>query len=148
MNGSSDAVAIAMERFEIPAGYENFLFCLPGFYVAKSDGSISVKETMSIVYNSFVSGLVASRGEEKKAFDAFAKNKLLQFQGKSNLDDLGVVVNAINERLAAYPESESQKIRADIRKTCEKVAQTSGPLFREKVLPEEHAMLERIFSKI
>jgi hypothetical protein len=148
VNDSGNPVAVAMDRFEVPAGYENFLFCLPGFYVAKSDGSISVKETLSLIVNTVTLGLVTNRGEEKKTFDAFAKAKLLQFQGKQNLEDLGIVVAAINARLAEYPESEAQRIRAGIRTTCEKIANASGPLFKEKILPEEQAMLEKIFSAI
>ena len=145
---SVDAVTAAMERFEVPAGYATFLFCLPPFYVAKADGSISIKEAMSIGWNSVMSGLVPPSGPEKRAFDAFLKDKLLQFQGKRNLDDFDVLGDAINAKLSEYPAAEAERIRNTIRDTCVKVAKASGPLFREKVLPEERHMLDKIFAAI
>ena len=96
-----------MERFEVPAEHETFLFCLPAFYVAKSDGKISVKEAMSIAWNSLMLGLVKPRGEEKKAFDAFFKDKLFQFQGKRNLEDYDLLAEARGiaaEQLHLAPE--------------------------------------------
>ena len=145
---SADAVTAAMERFEVPAGYPTFLFCLPPFYVAKADGSVSIKEAISIGWNSVMSGLIAPSGPEKKAFDAFFKDKLLQFQGKRNLDDFDVLGDAINAKLSEYPAAEAERIRKTIRDTCVKVAKASGPLFREKVLPEERHMLDKIFAAI
>jgi len=145
---SDEVVRAAMERFEVPAEHETFLFCLPAFYVAKSDGKISLKEAMSIIWNSVMLGLVKPRGEEKKAFDAFVKDKLFQFQGKRNLEDYDVLAEAINAKLREYPAEAAAGIRQSIRETCIKVAEASGPMFRDKVLPEERHMLDKIFAAL
>ena len=144
----NDPIAEAMEKYEIPSGHPNFLFSLPPFYVAKSDGKVSIKEAMSIVWNCLLLGLVDRQGEEKKAFDTFVMNKLHQFQGKANLDDFDIVANAINARLEQHPADEAEKIREKIGTACQKVAEASGPLFRDKVLPDERQMLEKIRAKI
>lgn len=144
----NDPVKQALDRFEVPSEYVDFLFLLPPLYVAKADGKISIKETLSIVYNSLALGLVTSQGEEKKAFQTFLQNKVLQFQGKSNLEDLDIVAAAINARLEQFPSDKAQKVRKIIYETCIKVAKASGPLFREKVSPEEREMLDEIFQKI
>jgi len=145
---SDDVIQAAMERFEVPAERETFLFCLPAFYVAKSDGKISVKEAMSIAWNALMQGLVKPRGDEKKDFDAFLKDKLLQFQGKRNLEDYDILAEAINAKLLQYPADVAAGIRRAIRDTCVKVAEASGPMFREKVLPEERQMLDKIFASL
>lgn len=144
----SDPIQAAMERFEIPREHESFLFCIPPFYVAKADGKISIKEAMSIAWNSLMLGLVKPQGPEKSAFDRFARDKLFQFQGKRNLDDYQILADAINAKLAQYPQEMAMDIRRTIRQTCEKVAEASGPLFRDKVSPEEREMLDRIFASI
>ena len=143
---SDDVVKAAMARFEVPLEHETFLFCLPAFYVAKSDGRISLKEAMSIIWNSVMLGLVKPRGEEKKAFDAFVKDKLFQFQGKRNLEDYDLLAEAINAKLQQFPAEAAAGIRQSIRQTCTKVAEASGPMFRDKVLPEERQMLDKIFA--
>ncbi|MFV1967149.1 MAG: hypothetical protein ACC628_17105 [Pirellulaceae bacterium] len=144
----SDPVQTAMERFEVPAGHERFLFCLPLFYVAKADGAIAMKEVVSIAWNSVMQGLVQPGGDEQKAFNAFYKNKTYQFQGKSNLDDFAILADAIDAQLAQYPAAEAQKIRDSIRAACTNVAQSSGPLFRDKVSAEERQMLDKIFATL
>lgn len=144
----SEAIAQAMDRFEIPEGHEKFMFCLPAFYVAKADGKVSLKEAMSIIWNSMMLGLIKPSGSEKKAFESFAQAKFLQFQGKRNLDDFRILADAINAKLAEYSEEMVLEIRQTIRQTCEKVAAASGPMFREKVLPEEREMLDEIFASI
>jgi len=143
-----DPIQQAMDRYGVPAGHAKFLFVLPPFYVAKADGKVSLKEAMSIVWNSLRSGLVGVQGEEKKAFDLFVQNELLQFQGKSSLDDLEILTRGINARLAQYPSDEAPRIREQIHEMCIKVAKASGPLFREKVSAEERQMLDRIFAEI
>jgi hypothetical protein len=145
---SDDAIQAAVQRFEIPPEHETFMFCLPAFYVAKADGSISLKEAMSIAFNSLMLGLVKPHGDEKKAFQAFAKDKLLQFQGKRSLDDFDVLAEAINAKLAQYPADAANDIRKSIQETCVKVAKASGPMFRDKVLPEERHMLDKIFAAL
>ena len=143
-----DSIKEAMERFEVPSGHENLLFCLPAFYVAKADGKISMKEAFSIVWNSVTTGLIKPRGDEKKAFDGFVQRKLLHFQSKTSLDDFGILADAINAKLAQYPADAAQSIRDTIHDTCTKVAKSSGPLFREKVSPEERQMLDKIFAVV
>lgn len=143
-------VKAAMERFEIPEEYEHFLFVMPAFYVAKADGKISTSETISIVRNSILFNLVDTITDkgEKDSFLSFAHRKILTFSGKSNLDDLSVVVKAINEKLGTYPDDEQGRIRTRIRELCMKVAQSSGPLFKDKVSKEEAAMLDQILEGV
>jgi len=140
----------AMNRYEVPREYEHFLFILPAFYVAKSDGKISTKETISIIMNSIHFNLVDTEvdKDERNEFHAFTHNKILTFMGKTNLGDLDILVNAINEKLEGYPEAEAKRVRKKIRELCIAVAKSSGPLFREKILPEERKMLDRIFQGI
>ena len=57
-------------------------------------------------------------------------------------------MNAINEKLEEYPEAERERIRKRIHELCIKVAKSSGPLFKDKILPEERKMLDRIFQDI
>jgi len=144
---NDDAIQAAMEKYEVPPAYPNFLYALPAMYVAKSDGQISVKEACSVMWNSLMLGLV-TQGPEQKAFSDFAKNKILQFQGKTNLEDFDILADAINALLATQPPEKATMIRQSIQEMCTKVAKTSGPLFREKVLPEERAMLDKIFAQI
>ena len=144
----NDPIKQALDRFEIPPEHIDFLFLLPPFYVAKADGKMSIKESMSIAYNSIVLGLVSTQSEEKKAFQTFLKNKLFQFQGKTNLEDLDIVATAINARLEQFPADKAQKIRKLMYETCIKVAEASGPLFRDKVSPEERQMLDKILQNI
>ena len=140
----------ALDRFEIPEEYEHFLFVMPSFYVAKADGKISTKETLSIVRNSVLFNLVDMKTDEneKDQFLSFSHNKILTFMGKSNLDDLSLIVNAINEKLEDYPPDEQVRIRKRIHELCTKVAQSSGPMFKDKVCAEEAEMLDRIFDGI
>ncbi len=143
-----DAIQTAMTKYEVPAAFPNFLYALPAIYVAKSDGTISIKEACSVMWNSLMLGLVANVGPEKNAFSEFAKNKVLQFQGTVNLDDFDVLANAINALLATQPPEKASMIRQSIHETCTKVAAASGPMFRDKVLPEERAMLKKIFNEV
>lgn len=147
---SRQKIEAALNRYEVPRGYEHFLFILPAFYVAKSDGKISTKETITIIVNSIHFNLVDTHvdKEEKNEFHAFAHNKVLTFMGKTNLGDLDILVNAINSKLEEYPEIEANRIRKKIRELCIAVAKSSGPLFREKILREEREMLDRIFKGI
>jgi len=140
----------AIDRYEIPEEYEHFLFILPAFYVAKADGKISAKETISIIRNSVLFNLVGTEVNEgeKQEFYAFAHNRILTFMGKSCLKDLDILTNAVIEKLQEYPEAEEKRIKTRIRELCISVAKSSGPLFREKVGPEERRMLDRIFENI
>ena len=144
----SERIRVAMDRFEVPQGREKFLFCLPAMYVAKADGKISFKEAMSVIWNSLMLGLVKPQGDEKTAFDAFVKSKILTFQGKSDLSDFVMLADAINDLLDTYGPSEAQEIRKAIHGTCTKVAEASGPMFRDKVSAEERDMLDRIFARL
>jgi len=147
-DSANGAIQAAIERFEVPSDYPHFLFCLPLYYVAKSDGSISFKEAFSMTWNALMSGLVRQAKAEKNAYVKFANNQILKFQGKSNLGDFDILANAICALLSQYPPHEAEQIRNRIRDTCTKVAQASGPMFREKILPEERQMLDKIFSSV
>ena len=150
MNMDRDLIMTAMDRFEIPDDYEHFLFVMPAFYIAKADGKISAKETFSIVKDSILFNLVDTRTDEheKDEFLAFAHNKILTFMGKSSLDDLSMIVNAITEKLEEYPEDERERIKARIMELCTRVAKSSGPLFKDKISSEEAAMLDTITKGI
>ena len=129
----NDPVQIAMERFEVPAGHEKFLFCLPLFYVAKADGEIAMKEILSIAERFLFLTPRCNKSLHQRV-------PIFQFQGKSNLDDFAILADAIDAHLAQYPAAEARKIRHSIDEACTNVAKSSGPLFRDKVSAQERQM--------
>lgn len=149
MSENNEALTKAMDHFEIPAGNENFLFILPALYVAKSDGKISIKEAMSIAFNAAKLNLTPPQGSAAfKSFQEFLQTKIVLFSVKTNLEDLAILTEGINVLLAQYPDNEERQLRDCIRLLCEKVAQASGPLFREKILAEEQEILDKIFAEV
>jgi hypothetical protein len=138
----------ALQIFEIPPHRTNFLFLLPPFYVAKADGKISMKEVMSIGYNSILLGLIGPQDEDSEDLDNFMEKTVEQFQSKSNLGDLDLLTQAINVRLQSFSPDKAQAIRERIYELCLKVAEASGPLFGDHVSEEERQILERIFYKL
>jgi len=144
-----DPVQLAMDRFDVPEGYESFIFAVPALYVAQADGSLSLKESLSMIANTLRSNLVVFRSkEDKKAFQNFLKEKVRGLLQQRSLPDTEILTEAINTLLYQYPLNEAKAIRQAIYDTCVKVAKASGPLFREKVSAEERRMLDSIFIDI
>lgn len=137
-----------MDRFEVPYGREKFLFSRPALYVAKADGKISIREALSVSWYSLQLGLVDARGDEKPVFDTFVKNTMQMLQRKSNLSDLAMLADAINDLLDTYDPSEARKVRQAIHQACTKAAEASGPMFRDNVSDAEREMLDRIFARL
>ena len=138
------AITTALKRFSISEDHQRLLFMLPVLYVAKADGKISMKESFIAGMNAPGLGVAATDPQEKKMLQSL----VIQFCQKADLDDLKVATDAVNAKLSEYPEDESASIRKHIRDACLKVAEASGPIFRDKVTPEEYAMLQRIFEAI
>ena len=144
-----DPVQLAMNRFDVPKGHETFIFAVPALYVAEADGSLSFKESVSIVVNTLRSNLVVFRSREgRKEFQNFINRKVRGLLQQRSLPDVEMLTEAINTLLYQYPLNEAKAIRQAMYDTCVKVAKASGPLFREKVSAEEKRMLDSIFTDI
>ncbi len=138
----------ALQFFEIPPHRSNYLFLLPSFYVAKADGKLSMKETISIRYNAAMLGLIGPQDQGSSDLEEFIEKKIEQFAEKTNLNDLDLLTQAINARLEAYAPDKAQAIRESIYELCMKVADASGPLFGDHISEEERQMLKKIFYKL
>jgi len=144
----NDIIKKAMQVFEVPSHRSHYLFLLPAFYVAKADGKLSIKETMSLRLNAAKNGLIGPQDEESEDLENFLENKIEQFSGKIGFADLDLLANAINARLEKYSSEKAQAIRERIYDLCIKVADASGPVFGENISDEEKQMLEKIFYKL
>lgn len=143
-----DIIKKALEVFGIPKHRVNFLFLLPPFFVAKADGKISLKEMMSLEYNSILLGLVGVQEEGSSDLENFIQKKVEEFEKTPRLVGLDLLTRAINARLESFPPEKAHSIRQRIYELCHKVAEASGPLFGDNVSEEERQMLESIFYKL
>ena len=97
------------EELVIPIGegYDFILFVLPALYVAKADGIMNFKETLSVTLSVEAFGGDPNNKEKIGKYN----NVLSQFYEKSNLGDLKQVTTAINERLQECSKEESDRLR-------------------------------------
>lgn len=143
-----DAVKKAMEKFDVPTGHEEFLFIFPLLYVAKADGSLSLKEAYKVMWSAMTSLTPPKGKEEQKVLQDFLKEQVTVFKAKKTLPDSEILTNAINAILSQYSSDQAKATRKAMYDSCLKVAKTSGPMFREKVSEAERNMLDSLFSDI
>lgn len=143
-----ESVKKAMEKFDVPTGHEEFLFIFPLLYVAKADGSLSLKEAYKVMWSAMTSVTPTKDKAEQKVLQDFLKEQVTIFKTKKTLPDSEILTNAINAILSQYASDQAKATRKAIYDSCLKVAQTSGPMFREKVSDAERTMLDSLFSDI
>jgi phosphoenolpyruvate-protein kinase (PTS system EI component) len=143
-----DPIKAALEKFEVPTEHEEFLFIFPLLYVAKADGTIGLKESYKVMMSAMTSVTPPKGKEDKKALQDFLKEQITVFKAKKNLPDSRILTDAISALMSKQSTDEAQAIRKTMYDACVKVAQTSGPMFKEKVSDEERKMLESFFGTI
>ena len=143
-----DSVKKAMEKFDVPTGHEEFLFIFPLLYVAKADGSLSLKEAYKVMWSAMTAVTPPKGKEAQKVLQDFLKEQITIFKTKKSLPDSEILTNAINAILSQYSSEQAKAARKAMYDSCLKVAKTSGPLFREKVSDAERNMLDSLFSDI
>ena len=143
-----DSVKKAMEKFDVPTDHEEFLFIFPMLYVAKADGSLSLKEAYKVMWSAMTSVTPPKGKEAQKVLQDFLKEQVTIFKTRKSLPDSELLTNAINAILSQYSTDQAKTTRKAMYDSCLKVAQTSGPLFREKVSEAERNMLDSLFSDI
>lgn len=143
-----DSVKKAMEKFDVPTGHEEFLFIFPLLYVAKADGSLSLKEAYKVMWSAMTAVTPPKGKEAQKVLQDFLKEQITIFKTKKSLPDSELLTNAINAILSQYSTDQAKTTRKAMYDSCLKVAQTSGPMFKEKVSEAERNMLDSLFSDI
>ena len=143
-----DSVKKAMEKFDVPTGHEEFLFIFPLLYVAKADGSLSLKEAYKVMWSAMTAVTPPKGKEAQKVLQDFLKEQITIFKTKNSLPDSEILTNAINAILSQYSSDQAKATRKAMYDACLKVAKTSGPMFGEKVSEAERNMLDSLFSDI
>ncbi len=146
----NDDVKMACEKFIIPLSYPQFLFVLPAFYVAKADGTLSVKEAIAISFCG-ISVEIRDSLESKELqtfFNDWAGAVMNEVVDEKNSEDIRLVTRAIDQVLQDMGPMEALAKRAQMYEACLKVAQASGPLFSDHVSSDEQVMIQTLFGDI
>lgn len=143
-----DPIKAALEKFDVPTEHEEFLFIFPLLYVAKADGTIGLKESYEVMMSAISTVTPPKDNKEEKVLQDFLEEQVTVFKTKKNLPDSRILTDAISALMSKQSTDEAQAIRKTMYDACVKVAQTSGPMFKEKVSDEERKMLESFFGTI